>query len=73
MPVTFEGAEVLGSAALVGGITNCGGCSRPMSVEVLIGVGNAGLATSFGLWAATLADQEMKPSAWLRIKPMAVI
>ena len=44
-----------------------------MRVEVLIGLGSEGLAVPFALWAKTLAGQEMKPNAWLRIKPIVVI
>lgn len=44
-----------------------------MSDEALIGVGSAGLTASFALWAKTLVGQEIKPNAWLRIKPIVVI
>ena len=71
--MTFEGADVVGRAALGGGGTNKGGCSRPINDVALSGVGNAGLAASLGLWAKTGNDQEFRPSAWLRIKPSTVI
>jgi hypothetical protein len=70
--VTFDGAEVEGSAAF-GGITNFGGCSRPISVEALIGVGSADLAASLGLWAKAFKVNKLRPSAWLRIKPIVLI
>ena len=73
LPVTAEGAELFGNAGLVGGGINCGGCSSPTSVDALMGVGSAGLAASIGLCAKAFVDKELRPSAWLRIKPIVVI
>lgn len=73
LPVTLDGAELVGRAALGGGGTNSGGCSRPSNEDALTGVGNAGLVASLGLWAKTGGDHELRPSAWLRIKPSMVV
>ena len=70
--MTLEGAEALGRADLLakGAIWGC--CSKPINDEVFIGVGNAGLATPFGLCAIAKEPQEFSPSAWPRIKPNTV-
>ena len=62
-PFKLDGAEFAGIAGLVGGGAIWGGCSRPMRVDALIGVGKAGFEAAFGLWAITLPDQVFQPSA----------
>lgn len=68
----LEGVEAVGSAVLLNGSAICGGFSKPISEEALIGLGKAGLSAPLALCANVRPDHELKTSAWPRIKPKAV-
>jgi hypothetical protein len=44
-----------------------------MRVDVLIGIGKAGLAAPFTFWAKAFNANKLRLNAWLRIKPIVLI